>query len=83
MVNTVLSFNLDCKNDCYRPDPGLGKTDAEAFRFWQADRLARGSVDFLLGATMPALAEATGMAMAQNPVRFKGSFSMVRAICFS
>lgn len=55
---------VGCKYDCYKPAEGLLKQDAKAFHSWQINQLAKAGVDFLLGATLPALSEATGMAMA-------------------
>lgn len=55
---------VGCKNDCYQPAEGLSKTDAQAFHSWQINKLAEAGVDFLLGATLPALPEATGVAIA-------------------
>ena len=53
-----------CKNDAYQPTEGLSKSKAKAFHTWQIDQLAKGGVDFLMAATLPALPEATGIAMA-------------------
>lgn len=55
---------MSCRGDAYRPDEAL--TTAEAFQFhaWQAGKLADAGVDFLLAATLPALSEATGLALA-------------------
>jgi homocysteine S-methyltransferase len=62
--NVVIGGLVGCKNDCYRPDEGLSKSEAEAFHFWQITRLAKAGVDFLVGETLPALSEATGIALA-------------------
>lgn len=55
---------LGCKNDCYRPDLSLDRDDARQFHSWQALKLSRAGADFLMGATLPALDEALGMARA-------------------
>jgi homocysteine S-methyltransferase len=57
---------LGCRNDCYRPEEGLTAEEALAFHAWQADRLAAGGPDFLLAATLPALPEAVGIALAME-----------------
>jgi homocysteine S-methyltransferase len=57
---------LGCKNDCCKPDEGLLKSKATAFHNWQITRLAQAGVDFLLAATLPALPEATGIALAMG-----------------
>lgn len=54
---------VGCKNDCYRPNEGLSIIDAKAFHSWQIDRLAEAGVDYLLAATLPAVSEATGIAL--------------------
>lgn len=53
-----------CRNDCYRPLEGLTRDAARAFHAWQIDRLAQAGPDFLLAATLPAVQEAAGMALA-------------------
>lgn len=64
-AGTVLIGGLiGCCHDGYRPDQGLSESEAERFHAWQITRLVEGGVDFLLGATLPALPEATGMARA-------------------
>lgn len=63
-ANILIGGLIGCKNDCYKPEEGLLANDARAFHFWQINRLAEADVDFLLGATLPAVSEATGMAMA-------------------
>ncbi len=55
---------LGCRGDAYRAEEGLPALEAEAFHRPQAMALAAAGVDFLLAATMPALAEAVGMARA-------------------
>ncbi len=55
---------LSCRGDAYNPADALAAAEAHAFHAWQATRLAEAGVDFLLAATLPALSEATGLAMA-------------------
>ena len=57
---------IGCQNDCYRPEEGLTIKDAEAFHSWQIERLAEANVDFLVAATLPAVTEATGIALAME-----------------
>lgn len=57
---------IGCKNDSYKPDEGLSIADATSFHGWQIDRLAAADVDFLLAVTLPAVPEATGMALAME-----------------
>jgi homocysteine S-methyltransferase len=55
---------MSCQGDAYDPGQALSVADAQRFHAWQAARLARAGVDFLLAATLPALSEATGLAAA-------------------
>jgi S-methylmethionine-dependent homocysteine/selenocysteine methylase len=57
---------IGCKNDCYKPNEGLSIKDAKRFHGWQIDRLAAAEVDFLLAATLPAVPEAAGIALAME-----------------
>jgi S-methylmethionine-dependent homocysteine/selenocysteine methylase len=63
-ANIFIGGLVGCKNDCYKPDEGLLINDAKAFHSWQINKLAKTGVDFLLGATLPAVPEATGIALA-------------------
>jgi S-methylmethionine-dependent homocysteine/selenocysteine methylase len=55
---------LSCRGDAYRPGDALPAAEALKFHSWQAGKLAGAGVDFLLAATLPALSEATGLALA-------------------
>ena len=57
---------IGCANDCYAPGEGLPAAEAESRHAWQVDQLALGGVDFLLAATLPAVAEAIGIARAME-----------------
>lgn len=63
-VNIFIGGQLGCKNDCYKPAEALSKEDAVKFHIWQVEQLANAGVDFLFAATMPAVSEATGIAVA-------------------
>lgn len=60
----VVGGLMSCKNDCYLPEQGLSRIEAEAFHGWQSRRLAAAGVDFLIAQTLPALPEAVGLAQA-------------------
>jgi homocysteine S-methyltransferase len=64
--NIFIGGLIGCKNDCYNPAEGLSREDAEAFHQWQIDRLAEARVDVLMAVTLPAVEEATGMALAMT-----------------
>ncbi len=64
VANIMIGGLVGCKNDCYKPCEGLSKKEAEDFHSWQIAMLAKAGVDFLFGATLPALSEAMGIALA-------------------
>ena len=55
---------MSCRGDAYNPGEALAVDEAQEFHAWQAARLADAGIDFLLAATLPALSEATGLALA-------------------
>jgi homocysteine S-methyltransferase len=55
---------LSCRGDAYKSADALATGEAREFHIWQAMMLAEAGVDFLLAATLPALSEATGLALA-------------------
>ena len=55
---------MSCRGDAYNPTEALGVDEALEFHTWQAGKLAGTGVDFLLAATLPAISEAIGLAMA-------------------
>ena len=55
---------MSCRGDAYSPADALAVDAAQAFHAWQAEKLADAGGDFLLAATLPALSEATGLALA-------------------
>jgi homocysteine S-methyltransferase len=55
---------MSCRGDAYNPAEALAVDEAREFHVWQAGKLADAGVDFLLAATLPALSEATGLALA-------------------
>ncbi len=58
----VICGLMSCRGDAYSPADALAVDAALAFHAWQAEKLT-GS-DFILAATLPALSEATGLALA-------------------
>ncbi len=57
---------VGCRNDCYKPEEGLPRGEAEAFHAWQIERLAGAGADLLMAATLPAVEEAAGIARAMS-----------------
>ena len=64
--NLFIGGLVGCKNDCYKPEEGMSTSAAEAFHLAQVHRLADEGVDFLLAATLPAVDEACGIALAMQ-----------------
>lgn len=60
----VICGLMSCCGDAYSPAEALDVARALELHSWQAEKLADAGVDFLLAATLPALSEATGLAMA-------------------
>lgn len=60
----VICGLLSCRGDAYNPDDALATAEARVFHAWQATKLAAAGVDFLLAATLPALSEGMGLALA-------------------
>lgn len=55
-----------CRNDCYKPDEGLGAPESERFHSWQMVQLAQAGADFLIAQTLPNVEEAVGIAKAMD-----------------
>lgn len=60
----VICGLMSCRGDAYNQAEALTAENAQEFHTWQATMLAEAGVDFLLAATLPALSEATGLALA-------------------
>jgi homocysteine S-methyltransferase len=54
------------RGDAYKPEEALSSAYAERFHTPQVEALAESGVDFLLAATLPALSEAQGIALAME-----------------
>jgi len=55
---------MSCRGNAYAPAEALDVTAAQHFHSWQAARLAESGVDVILASTLPAINEATGLALA-------------------
>ncbi len=73
----LLGGLIGCKNDCYKPEEGLQADKAYAFHSWQIEKLAEENIDFLMAATMPALPEALGIALAMEKTKIPYFISFV------
>jgi homocysteine S-methyltransferase len=63
-AKVVICGLMSCRGDAYNPADALAVDEAQKFHAWQAGKLADAGCDFLLAATLPALSEATGLALA-------------------
>jgi homocysteine S-methyltransferase len=72
---------MGCRGSAYRPAGALGEREARLFHEPQANALAQAKVDFLIASTLPALAEAKGIAevMAGTYVPYILSFLVRRS----
>lgn len=59
---------IACKNDSYKPEQGLPIKGSRVFHRWQIERLTDAGVDFVWAATLPAVPEATGIALAAEDI---------------
>ncbi len=75
--NIYIGGLVGCKNDCYKPEEGLTREDAEDFHQWQIEKLDVTDVDYLLAVTLPALPEATGIALAMSKTNIPYIISFV------
>ncbi len=57
---------MGCRGDAYNPRDALSINEADRFHREQAATLAGAGADFLIGSTLPAVSEATGMAQAMS-----------------
>ncbi len=64
MNNIFIGGLISSKGDCYKPQEALSQGEAHRFHRYQLTALADSGVDFLFASTLPALSEATGIAMA-------------------
>src|SRR5664279_3804946 len=60
----VICGLMSCRGAAYSPAGALAVGQAQKFHSWQAGKLAETGAHFLLAATLPALSEATGLALA-------------------
>jgi len=68
---------IGCKNDCYKPQEGLQPDKAYSFHSWQIEKLSKENIDYLMAATVPAIPEAVGMALAMEKTKIPYFISFV------
>jgi S-methylmethionine-dependent homocysteine/selenocysteine methylase len=57
---------MGCRGDAYKGTDALSVAESRSFHSWQAELFAEAGADFLYAGIMPALSEATGMALAMG-----------------
>jgi len=65
-MNIFIGGLIGPHGDAYKPEEALPKSKAESFHARQLSALAEGGVDFLYAATLPAVSEAQGIAVAMS-----------------
>lgn len=73
----VIGGLIGCKNDCYKPDEALSPEESFLFHSWQIDKLIQGGVDFIFAASLPAVAEAKGIAQIMSTLTMPYFLSFV------
>lgn len=73
----ILCGLMSCRGDAYNPAEALAAEEAFDFHSWQAEKLGAAELDVLLASTLPALSEATGLAMALAAVKTSYIISFV------
>ena len=63
-TSILILGDIGPKGDAYNPEEALDTKTAQQFHAYQIDRLASREVDCLTASTLPALSEATGIALA-------------------
>lgn len=64
--NILISGDIGCKNDPYRPEEALSQDESREFHAWQVDRLCECQIDLLTAGPLPTVPEATGIALAME-----------------
>lgn len=62
----ILGGLMGTKGDAYKPEEGLDAEEAQRYHTERAEALAEAGVDILMGATLPHLGEALGLARAMT-----------------
>ncbi len=63
-AKVIICGLMSCRGNAYSPGEALDVDTARDYHAWQAGKLAESEVDVLLAATLPAISEATGLALA-------------------
>jgi homocysteine S-methyltransferase len=82
-ISILIDGAIGPSGDAYKPEEALDKHTALAFHSYQIERLASSGVDYLQASTLPALSEASGiaLAMARTKLPYTISFVVDRSGC--
>ncbi|MCP4391745.1 MAG: homocysteine S-methyltransferase family protein, partial [Gammaproteobacteria bacterium] len=82
-ISILIEGDIGPRGDAYQPREALDIDTARSFHAWQIEALASSQVDFLQASTLPALSEATGiaLAMAETGLPYAVSFVVEKSGC--
>jgi homocysteine S-methyltransferase len=82
-IFVLIRGDIGPRGDAYKPEEALDAKSAQSFHSYQIDRLASCDIDYLQASTVPALSEATGiaLAMAETGLPYALSFVVNRSGC--
>ena len=64
--NILIAGDIGCKNDPYRPKEALTQEESQGFHAWQIEQLCKCQIDLITAGPLPAVSEATGIALAME-----------------
>ena len=76
-ISVLLYGEIGPRGDAYKPDEALDTKSAQTFHLEQIERLASGEIDYLQASTLPAISEATGIALAMSKTGIPYALSFV------
>ena len=69
-ISILIVGDVGPKGDAYNPDEALDIKAAQEFHAYQIERLASSNIDFFQACTLPAVSEATGIALAMGKNKY-------------
>jgi homocysteine S-methyltransferase len=82
-ISILIEGDIGPRGDAYKPGEALDIDSARSFHAWQIEALACARADYLQASTLPALSEATGiaLAMAETGLPYAISFVVDKSGC--
>ena len=65
-ISIMIIGDIGPRGDAYKPEEALDSKSAQDFHTYQIERLASQNIDYLQASTLPAISEATGIALAMS-----------------